>query len=274
MKSTAKLISFLLVFSFSMNVFSQEANESQEEKFKPVYITMTTFHWNDDPETDFSDWLETEKEYLEKVVNKNDLIMSSGVYTHYFTPDNSEIVLVNVYENWADIEEANEVNQKLIEEGWPDEEERKAFFDKQQSYYKADHKDEIYLSMPYMIPESDSSSESKIYYVRNSDLAMNGKGKPEKFKEHFEKVTKKSKKLKGYYTHRHLWGSNSREMAEVFVFDKLGDIEEFFDEEQGIINSTWADEKERTAFLKDLGSNFTGKHADYVYRSVPELMKN
>ncbi|MCG9970089.1 hypothetical protein [Christiangramia crocea] len=273
MKTTAKLLAFVLVFALCANVSSQESNEEKAEDFKPVYITMTTTHWNDDPDTDFSDWLETEKEYFEKVVKKNDLIMSSGVYTHYFTPDNSEIVMVNVYENWSDIENANEINQKLIEEAWPDEKDRQAFFKKQRSYYRPDHKDEIYLSMPFMIPESQDSQESKIFYVRSSDLAMNGNGKPGKFKEHFEKVTKKSKKLKGYYTHRHLWGSNGREMTEVFVFDKLADIEDFFDEEENIIKATWTDEKERTAFMQDLGSNFTGKHADYVYRSVPELQK-
>lgn len=274
MKTTVRLLVFMLAICVSTNFYSQEeAKESSQQEFKPVYITMTTTHWNDDPETDFSGWLDTEKEYFEKVIKKNDLVMSSGVYTHYFTPDNSEIVMVNVYKNWADIEKAEEINQKLIEEAWPEEKDRQAFFEKQRGYYKPDHKDEIYLSMPFMIPEADNSGESRIYYIRSSELAMNGNGKPEKFKEHFEKVTKKSKRLKGYYTHRHLWGSNSREMAEVFVFDKLGDIEDFFDEEQEIVNSTWADEEERNTFFKDLNSNFTGKHADYVYRSVPELQK-
>lgn len=272
MKTFVSLIAFVFGVLLATELYSQEGGEPQEE-FQPVYITMTTTHWNDDPETDFSDWLETEKEYFDKVTMKNDLIMDSGVYTHYFTPDNSEIVLVNVYRNWADIEEAGEVNQKLIEEGWPDEEKRKAYMDKRNNYYMPDHSDEIYLSMNYHIPEDNGNGEPRIYYVRNSELSMNGEGSPATFKEYYEKVTKKNKKLKGYYTHRHLWGSNSREMAEVFVFDKLGDIEEFFEEEQDIIAATWADEKERGDFLKEMGKNFTGKHADYVYRSVPELMK-
>lgn len=250
----------------------EESNESQEQAYEPVYITMTTTHWSDDPDTDFSDWLDTEKKFFDNVTMKNDLILSSGVYTHYFTADNSEVVLVNVYKTWEDIEKANEVNQKLIEEAWPNEDERQAFFDKQSSYYEPDHSDEIYQSVQYMIPESDSD-EPRIYYVRTSELAMNGEGSPEKFKEYFDKVTKNSKKLKGYYTHRHLWGANSREFNEVFVFDNLGEIEDFFEEEQQLTEATWKDETERDSFMDDMSKLFTGRHADYVYRNVPELMK-
>ena len=273
MKTIVKLLVSVFVLSLCEVATSQEeTQQSQESDYEPVYITMTTTHWNDDPDVDFSEWLDTEKEYFDKVTSKNDLILSSGVYTHYFTPDNSEVVLVNVYETWADIEKANEVNQKLIEEGWPNEDERQAFFEKQQAYYEPDHNDEIYQSMQFMIPE-EASDESRIFYVRSSDLAMNGEGSPANFKEYYEKVTKKSKKLKGYYSHRHLWGSNSREISEVFVFDKLGEIEEFFEEQENLAAEAWQDEKERDDFMKELGKLFTGKHADYVYRNVPELMK-
>lgn len=274
MKTTAKLLVIAFMLSMSGIAMSQEeTQQSQDQAYEPVYITMTTTHWNNDPDTDFSDWLETEKEYFEKVTSKNDLILSSGVYTHYFTPDNSEVVLVNVYKTWEDIEKANDINQELIEKAWPDEDDRQAFFDKQSGYYEPTHNDEIYQSMQYMIPEKDDTGEPRIYYVRTSDLAMNGEGSPAKFKEYFEKVTKNSKKLKGYYTHRHLWGSNSREFSEVFVFDSLGEIEDFFDEENEIASSTWKDEGERSAFMDEMGKLFTGRHADYVYRSVPELMK-
>ncbi|MFV8282007.1 hypothetical protein ACNKXS_10715 [Christiangramia marina] len=270
MKSTIQL-SILLFLGFQLAVYAQDTEET--EQYEPVYITMTTTHWSDDPDTDFSGWLDTEKEYFEKVTSKNDLILSSGVYTHYFTPDNSEVVLVNVYRTWNDIEEANSRTEELIAEGWKDEESRKKFFEKQQSYYSADHRDEIYQSMQFSIPETVDKENPKIYYVRTADLSMNGEGTPENFKQYYENITKKSKKLKGYYTHRHLWGSNAREMNEVFVFDKLGDIEEFFEEEQGLVNSHWTDEDERSEFMEEMTKLFTGKHGDYVYRNVPSLMK-
>lgn len=274
MKTTAKLLVFVFMLSLYGVARSQEENQqTQDQASEPVYITMTTNHWSSDPDTDFSDWLETEKKYFENVTMKNDLILSSGVYTHYFTADNSEVVLVNVYRNWADIEKAAEMNQKLMEEAWPDEEERQAFLQKQQGYYDPGHNDEIYQSTQFTIPETEASDEPRIFYVRMSEMAMNGEGSPENFKEYFEKVTKKSKKLKGYYTHRHLWGANSREFAEVFVFDKLGEIEEFFDEQEELLSASWKEENERNAFMDDMNKLFTGWHADYVYRNVPELMK-
>ena len=163
MKTIAKLLVFVFMFSLCGVAMSQEETEqSQEQAYEPVYITMTTTHWSDNPDADFSDWLETEKKYFENVTSKNDLILSSGVYTHYFTADNSEVVLVNVYRTWEDIEKANEVNQELIEKAWPDEDERQAFFDKQSSYYKADHNDEIYQSMNYMIPEEESDESTDL----------------------------------------------------------------------------------------------------------------
>ena len=275
-----KTILKLLVFSFllllgGVAIGQEDTTQTQNQDYQPVYITMTTAHWNDDPDTDFSDWLDTEKEYFNKVTSKNDLILNSGVYTHYFTPDNSEVMLVNVYRNWEDIEKANEKNQELIKAGWPDETKRQEFMDKQSSYYSAQHSDEIYQSMNFAIPPAKNTGTTpRVIYVRTSELAMDGEGSPENFREYHEKITKKTKNLKGYYTHRHLWGSNSREMHEVFIFDKLADIEAFFDEEQDLVETTWTDEEERQDFLMNMGKIFTGKHGDYIYRSVPELIKS
>ncbi len=279
MKTVLKILVSGLLILLTANGISQEqvqaSQEEQQPSGDPVYITMTTTHWSDDPEVDFSDWLDTEKEYFEKVTSKNELILNSGVYTHYFTPDNSEVILVNVYRTWEDIEKANEKNQELVEKAWPDEAKRKEFFDKQSKYYSAQHRDEIYQSMDFSIPPpKNTSSTPRIIYVRSSELAMDGKGSPDKFKEYYEKITKNSKNLKGYYTHRHLWGSNSREMNEVFIFDKLADIEAFFDEEQDLVETNWTDEKEREDFMMEMGKLFTGKHGDYIYRTVPELIKS
>ena len=124
-----KLLLGALVFALMLTskVIGQN---STEEEYKPVFLTVTTGHWSDDPDVDGSDWLKTEQEYFEKVTMKNDLIIGSGYYTHYFTPDNSEVLFVSVYASWEDIENANDVTAKLIEEGWPDESERDAFFEK------------------------------------------------------------------------------------------------------------------------------------------------
>ena len=138
------IIKLLLVFVVLLTTKTIAQEEVVKEEFKPVYITVTTGHWNSHLETDFSDWKETQKEYFEKVTMKNDLIIGSGYYNHYFTEDNTEIVFVSIYKTWADIEEAINVSAKLEEAAWPDEEERKAFLKKRNNYYSPNHSDEIY----------------------------------------------------------------------------------------------------------------------------------
>jgi len=257
----------LLVFTIlcSTSFFGQE---KPKEEYKPVFIAATTVHKSTAPDVDFTDWLKTEKEYFDKVTSKNDLIIGSGYYPHYFTPDNTEIILVSVYNSWEDIDKANEITSSLIEKGWPDEVERKAFFDKQNSYYSPQHSDEIYQTMQYTIPVKTDSKEPLIYYVKKNTMGQGGSG----FKEYFENVTQKNKFIKGYYTHRHLYGANSRDGIEVFVFDKLGDIESAFDENTRLEKEHWTDEAKAKEFFKGYAKMFT-QHGDYIYHNVPELEK-
>lgn len=272
MKIVKNVVLYALFIAFVMPL-NLTAQEAEKEEFKSMYLTVTTTYWNDDPNVSFKDWLATEKEYHEKVTMKNDLIAGSGFYTHYMSENNMELIMVTAYKTWEDIEKSGEVDSKLIEEGWPDEEKRKEFFDKKANYYSADHSDEIYATMPYAIPADLPKDKSLVYYVRKSDLAMDGKGSPKHFKEFFEKVTKKSQVLKGYYTHRHLWGSNAREFSEVFVIENLGQIEAYFDEMGKLVEEAWPDEENRKAFFEEFDKIFTGKHGDFVYRNVPELAK-
>lgn len=272
MKSLNKFLKSTIVL-FLVTVYCGFAQDSTATESEPVYITMTTVHWNPDPNVNFDDWKQTEKEYFDKVTMKNDLILSSGFYTHYFTPDNSELILVNVYKNWEDLEKADVKSAELAKAAWPDDEARSAFFDKQQKYYSPDHSDEIYISLPYTIESTGNSDKPQVVYLRNSEMAMNGEGNPELFKEYFEKVTKKLSALKGYYTHRHLWGSNSRQFSEAYFYNNFADIEKSFDETIALENKAWPDEAKRKEFIKNKNKLFTGSHGDYIYRSVPGLMK-
>tara|TARA_R110001583_G_scaffold122337_1_gene273618 strand:- start:513 stop:1319 length:807 start_codon:yes stop_codon:yes gene_type:complete len=268
MKIIKKLLLGLLVFIFMFTSKIIAQDEVKKEEFKPVYLAIATGHWSSDSDVDFSDWLETEKEYFEKVTMKNDLIIGSGYYIHYFTPDNSEILFASVYKNWEDMEKANDVTTKLIEEGWQNKEERDAFFKKQSSYYSPMHSDEIYTSLSFTKPLKTDSKEPLLFYVKKNILGEGGAG----FKEYFENVTMKNSFIKGYYSHRHSWGSNSRDAIEVFVFDNFTDIEKSFKENIKLSDEHWPDEAKRKEFFKEYGKIFAG-HGDYIYHNVPELAK-
>lgn len=257
------LAGLVMMFVFSSNAFGQE-----QEEFKSMFMVVTTMHRSADPDVDFSDWMKTEKEYHDKVTMKNDLIGGSGVYFHYFSPDDSEVKFVTFYKTWNDIEAANEITSKLITEGWPDEEARTAFFDKQSSYYENKHSDEIYATTRYSVPLKEASDKPLIFYVKVNKRGAGGKG----FNEYFENVTMKNQVHKGYWTHVHRYGADSEEMIEVFAFENLGDIEKSFDEDSKLIKEYWTDDEERDAFFKDYGKIFAG-HGDYIYTNVPELVK-
>lgn len=92
----------------------------------PVYLTMTTMHWNWDCESCNPErWLELEKAYFDQVTARNEKIIAAGVYNHLYSEDNSEVVFVFVYANWEDIMLAGDRNGELEEAAWPDEAERK-----------------------------------------------------------------------------------------------------------------------------------------------------
>lgn len=244
-----------------------------QEKEKPVFITITTLHRSLDPKLKAKDWKAAEQEYFDKVTSKNDLIIVSELMTHYYTEDNTEILLINVYKTWEDIEKAADVSDELVKKAWPDEKARKAFFEKYESYYSPVHSDEIYQSLPSIgeIYYKKDLNKPMIVYLRKSQINMAGKGK--NMKEFNEKITLKDPYIKAYYPFRHSWGSNSTDFVEAFFYDSLADLEKSSQKIDELIKSTWPNEKDADAFFDELEKSFTGKHSDYIYRNVPSLSK-
>lgn len=266
MKTNKFLMLGMFLFTFLLNT-----GVRAQENPQPVYITVTTMHRNLD--ADRKDWRKTEQEYYDKVTSKNELIIGSEILNHYYTANSGEVLFVSVYKTWEDIEKSSDITNDLIKKGWPDEKERKAFFDKQRSYYTTMHSDEIYTSQP-MVGGKELKTESKeplIVYVRKSQLSMKGQGKG--LKEFNEKVTMKNPYIKAYYPHRHLWGSDSREFVEAFLFDSFGDIEKSSEKDDELIKAAWPDEAARKAFMEEMDKAFTGLHGDYIYHNEPTMSK-
>lgn len=254
----------ILTFLLSVNIHAQDPP-------KPVFITMTTLHRN--LNTDGKDWKATEQEYFDKVTSKNDLIIGSEILTHYYTDNSSEVILVNVYKTWEDIEKAGTITDDLVKKAWPDEKVRTAFFDKQNSYYTPLHSDEIYSSIETigMKEFKATSKEPMIVYIRKSQMSMTGKGKG--MKEYNEKITLKDPYIKGYYPFRHSWGSDSRDFMEAYFYDSFGDIEKSNQKQDELVKATWPKEADSKAFFDQLKLVFTGIHGDYIYHNLPEASK-
>ncbi len=252
--------------------FNLQAQDDQ------VYVTVATVHFNMDNENgSVEEWLALEKEYHEKVTMKNDLILNTSFLTHFFSEDNSEAKVVRTFRNWADIDAAGDMDNKLSEEAWPDSIARRAFFSKMDAYYQPKHSDEIYHTLAGAKNMAEASTESMVYYVRVTQYVQPEDGTVAEvsslMKEFNTAVIQANPFVKAYYPYRHGWGADSRDVVEVFVFSSLGDIEQSFEKNTELINAKWPDEKKRDAFFDKMDKYFTPYHADYIYRSVPELSK-
>ncbi|GAA4294181.1 hypothetical protein [Aestuariibaculum suncheonense] len=275
MKTTSQLFAAMLTLLLLFNMPSALA---QDDSNRPMYITVTKAHWNMDYEDfDMDTWKAVEKEYLEKVIKKNDLRVGHSVYLHQMSPSNSEILFVNVYNTWEDIVKANEKDDELAEAAWPDETARNAFFDKQRAYYSPIHSDEIYYTMPLVKHVPENNTKDLILYVRTNHWAFpkdyDGDEIKKLMTDNFDVFIKDNPLVKGYYPHRHAWGNDSSEMIEAYFLDSLADLDKMFDGFSEIAKKKWPNEADREARGKKMGKYFTPEHGDAVYKLVAELSK-
>lgn len=254
------------------------ANPATAQGDKQSFVTVTKLHWNMDlNDYNEKDWLAVEKEYLDKVVKKNEFILEQKFLTHYFTEDNSELLLWTKYPSWDAIEKASDRTDALVKSAWPDEKQRNAYFDRKDSYYQLRHSDEIYQPIEGAKMPTGKSDKAMLYYVRKSHFAAPKDGTDKEItdlhRKYLDAVTYKNDYIKGYYPYVHAWGNDKTEFTEVFVYENLGDIEKSFEKNGELFKATWNDDGKRKAYDKDYNKYFTGIHGDYIYRSVPELSK-
>ncbi|MCG2419917.1 hypothetical protein K8089_12875 [Aequorivita sp. F47161] len=273
MKTTTNLkfiavASMMLLFNFSL--FAQNAN-------RPQYMSVTTNHWNmDKDDLSMSDWKALEKEYLQKVVSKNEHITSASFYTHLFSPDNTEVLYVQTYPSWEAMDKAAKRSAELEKQAWPDDKARANFFKKRNDYFAAYHSDEIYAPIDGAKLLPADNTKDLVLYVRKTYFTFPEDGSQKEFDEmradNFAKVLSKNEYIKGYYPNVHAWGSDKTEYIEAFFVDSLCDMEKMFDKNGELISQAWPGDSgmERG---KKWGKYFTGKHGDAAYTLIVELSK-
>lgn len=250
---------------------------AQEEAKVPQYYTVTKMHWNMDYEDfDLDTWKAVEKEFLDKVVMKNEHLLASSIYLHHTSADNTELLYVQAYESWDAIDKAAERNGELSKEAWSDDEERKAYFKKRNAYYSNLHSDEIYATMSGAKVLQEPTKDM-ILYLRTSHFAFPEDGTLDEFKtlrsEFNEKVIQKNELIKGYYPGAHAYGADRTEFVEAYFFDSAADLDKMFDRSDELMKESWPDEEARKERGKKVGKYFTGVHGDAIYTMIYGLSK-
>jgi len=274
-------LTFLIVifasFLMTTSAISQEKTNSDSTEFKPVYITVTTLHGVGG--ADIKEWKAVEQEYFDKVTSKIDLLVSHDVLISNISNDFSDIKVVNVFNSWDDIEKINDIRDDLVNKAWPDENMRKQFFEKQNSFYTNYHSDEIYTSTSFGYDVSSSAKKSQkksfVYFVQTSTLADDSGAEKESYeyyKKYVDNIFRKNSLIKGYSAQRHLWGSDSRDFVEVFTLDSTEDIDKFMKKNKELLQKFVPNEDKRKEFI-DIYNEGVESRSNAIYVNVPSLSK-
>ncbi|NND52353.1 MAG: hypothetical protein HKN54_08095 [Flavobacteriaceae bacterium] len=274
MKTTNQLFSVIVIMLLLLNTSIYAQDET-----RPQYITVQTMHWNmDNDDFDMDEWIATEKEFLEKVTKKNELIMGSSYYMHLYSDDNTELIHVQAFASWEDIDKAGDRTGELIREAWPDSLARRAYFEKRNNYYSVDHSDEIYATMSGAKPLDPSTTEDMVCYVRRSHFAYPDDGSGKEFREMRQKildnVIHKNEYIKAYYPNSHAWGADRTEFVEAFYVESMEDLAKMNARNNELFNEFMPNEEDRKAFGQKNGKYYTGTHSDAIYTYIAELAKN
>jgi hypothetical protein len=138
-----KKLTFAFVLTFAV-VFLSASSFAQEEAH---YYTATTWKISTPEGGSNAEFMELMQEWYDKVVSKNEKVISERVFRHQSGSDMRDWVFITEYASWNDIDAANKRQGELVNEGWPNVEERSAFFDKFWKYVDT-HSDEIYQGVP------------------------------------------------------------------------------------------------------------------------------
>jgi hypothetical protein len=88
--------------------------------------------------------------YNERVTKKNEYILSHKEYSHWFTANNRDYMVIEEYKNFEAMTKSFELNIELENKAWPDEKKRKEFLDAIGAYFEDWHGDALYRTNPLL----------------------------------------------------------------------------------------------------------------------------
>lgn len=264
-----------LFFIISVLLVNNLKAQDVTSEFEPVYITVRTLHGVEG--SDLKEWKVIEEEYFNKVISKIDILVSHEVLINYIDSDLSEVKIIDVFKKWDDIKKIYNIRDDLIEKAWPDEDERKSFFEKQNSFYSNYHSDEIYTSTEfgkYLSPEMKKTQEEPLLFFEKTSILSDYEDDDsyKYYEKYVENVIFKNPLIRAYHPYRHFWGADSREFIEMMVVDSMEDLETALKTNKDLLKELVPDELKRKEFLK-IFEKAIMDHSVIIYKNVPSLSK-
>jgi len=138
-----KRLTQIFVIAIVAMLFSSIALAQDEGHF----YSVTTWKISVPADGSNSELNELFKEWYEKITSKNDKVLSQKVLRHVTGSDMRDWVVISEYASWNDMDAAGDMQSKLVEEAWPNEDDRSAWFAKF-GKYTVTHSDEILQEKP------------------------------------------------------------------------------------------------------------------------------
>lgn len=220
--------------------------------------------------------------FVESVTRKNDKVLSSKSMQHTYGPDSRDWIVLNEYANWADIKAARTAADKLIEEAWPDESERSAFFKELFKYWLPRHGDEVYTEHAKLIKRAPqmagTSAENHIFGITTYKTTFTDEGsraiRDSLLSLTHEAVVMKNDKIISRRILSHTYGMDSRDWIVVTEYANEAAVEEARLASRDLRRAAWPDQEQRRAFFTELRKYWLPQHSDQIYTGLSKFEKS
>jgi len=256
---------FLLLFFIG---FGQDFSKDS------YYVSILRLHGEVDAYRE--EWQSIEQEFFDKVINKNDYIKGHEMLIETIDNRLSEVLIINMYKDWSDIELARKRTDELIEEAWPDEKKRAEYFEKQNKNFSLYYSNEIMTTTKNVKmrdhTKDDRSKPLTFYLVFNKLVDNPDDDIINAYEDYLQFVTYKNTNIRSYQAYRHFIGPDSRDFLEVYVADSYDDLLNSFDLDKALLLQMFPDEQERENFIEVYNAGVLQEEGK-VFQNIPSQSK-
>ena len=135
MRNTSICFLLTVALAFSGMLYAQEE--------EPNVFTVVTFELLSPEGSSYAEFDSLSALWAENVTKKNEFIVSEVTMSHMWGNNSDDFVIITEVRSFAEVEKAYNRNFELLEEAWPDKEERQKY-SKAYNKYFGKHSDEIY----------------------------------------------------------------------------------------------------------------------------------
>ncbi len=249
--------------------------ESQSLDNESVYTVV--YKLKDRDSVNLEERRKLEQEFFDKVTSKNKFIAGHEFLINQNPDGRNDVVIMNSFKKWDDIEKSRILTEELIDKAWPDEAERKAFFEALNNGYDLSYSNDIYVSTKNekkIDPDyiKDRKDPLFFYVVINKLADYDDADSREAYEDYVNEVTFKNPHIKAYFARRHYIGSDSRDFIETYVAESYEEIMNSFDYDKELLAKLFPDEKSKDDFI-EIYQRGVESASSFIYTNVPSMSK-